>query len=161
MAEHQNGEVIRRFYEAFNRRDAELMSTCYHPEVTFADPAFPHLKGNDASDMWRMLCEAAKDLRIELRACSADEHTGRANWVAFYTFGKTGRRVVNNIQASFRFKDGRIIEHTDAFDFPKWTRMALGLAGYALGWTPFMRRKVQSQAARNLASWQKRRTSRT
>ena len=66
--------------------------------------------------MWRMLTGRATDLSVELRGHDADETTGTANWVATYTFS-TGRHVVNDINASFRFEDGLIAEHDDDFDF--------------------------------------------
>jgi ketosteroid isomerase-like protein len=125
--------------------------------VHFADPAFPDLRGADAGDMWRMLCEAGKDLRVEASDIDADDTSGRARWVARYTFSATGRPVVNDVRASFRFEQGKIVEHRDVFDFPRWARQALGLPGLALGWTGWMQRQVQARAAKGLRSFQKRR----
>lgn len=51
-------EIITQFYSAFQNLDAEGMINCYHEEVIFQDPAFGKLKGQDAKDMWRMLCES-------------------------------------------------------------------------------------------------------
>ncbi|MCU0696568.1 MAG: nuclear transport factor 2 family protein [Myxococcaceae bacterium] len=154
---HPNAELIRRFYDAFGRRDAEGMAACYADDVRFSDAAFPDLRGRDAGDMWRMLCEAGKDLRIEASDIDADDTTGRARWVAHYTFSATGRKVVNDIRASFRFQNGRIVEHRDTFDFPRWARQALGMPGLLLGWTGWMQKQVQARAAKGLASFQKKR----
>ncbi|MDX2012255.1 MAG: nuclear transport factor 2 family protein [Myxococcaceae bacterium] len=154
---HPNAELIRRFYDAFGRRDAEGMAACYADGIQFSDPAFPDLRGKDAGDMWRMLCEAGKDLRIEASEIDADDTTGRARWVAHYTFSATGRKVVNDIRASFRFQNGRIVEHRDVFDFGRWARQALGLPGLLLGWTGWMQKQVQARAAKGLASFQKKR----
>ena len=33
--------------------------------------------------------------------------------------------------------------HTDTFDLYKWTKQAMGPVGYILGWTPFMKNKIQ------------------
>jgi ketosteroid isomerase-like protein len=154
---HPNAELIRRFYDAFGRRDAEGMAACYADDVRFSDPAFPDLRGKNAGDMWRMLCEAGKDLRIEASEIDADDTTGRARWVAHYTFSATGRPVVNDIRASFRFQNGRIVEHRDVFDFGRWARQALGMPGLLLGWTGWMRGQVQARAAKGLASFQKKR----
>jgi hypothetical protein len=49
-----------------------------------------------------------------------------------------------------KFKDGLIIEHTDAFDIYKWTRQALGITGLLFGWTSFMHKKIQKQAKEGL-----------
>ena len=149
----RNRETIRRFYTAFDAGDAETMVACYAPDVHFSDPVFPDLRGEEAGDMWRMLTGRAEDLTVELASHDADEATGGANWIARYTF-RTGRTVVNDIQASFRFgEDGLITEHRDEFDLWKWTRMALGPIGVALGWTPIVQGKVRSEAAAGLREY--------
>jgi hypothetical protein len=71
-------------------------------------------------------------------------------WEAWYTFSRTGRKVHNIIDASFEFKDGKILVHQDTFDFWRWTRQALGMPGILLGWTPFMRNKVRVTARNGL-----------
>jgi ketosteroid isomerase-like protein len=148
-----NLETIRRFYAAFDAHDGEAMAACYAPDVTFSDPVFPDLHGDEAGDMWRMLTGRAEDLRVELASSAADDRTGRANWIAHYTL-RTGRKVVNDIDASFAFDDaGRITEHHDSFDLWKWTRMALGPIGVVLGWSPIVRNRVRSEAAQGLAEF--------
>ena len=103
--------------------------------------------------MWRMLTGRAEDLTVDLASHEAGERTGSANWVARYTF-RTGRKVTNDIHAEFEFDDvGLITRHTDRFDFWKWTRMALGPVGLALGWTPIVQGKVRSEAAEGLAQF--------
>lgn len=150
---HPNTQLIERFYTAFAARDAAGMAACYHADIRFSDPAFPNLRGAQAAAMWAMLLARGKDLRIQHSAVAADAHTGQAHWDAYYTFSKTGRSVVNRIDAAFRFQDGLIIEHIDTFSFPRWARQALGLPGLMLGHTRFLQRKVQAEAARGLAGW--------
>ena len=124
------------------------MEACYHDDIAFSDPAFPDLRGKMAGGMWRMLCSQAKNFELVYSGVEADDKTGRAHWQATYTFSVTGRKVVNEIDAVFEFKDGKIIKHTDTFDFYKWSKMALGTPGYLLGWTGFLKKKVQTQAAK-------------
>jgi len=143
-------QVIERFYTAFDQGDGDTMAACYAPEVRFSDPVFPDLRGPRAGMMWRMLTDTPGDLRIELLEHEADESKGSAHWVARYTFTDTGRPVVNDIQATFRFRDGLIVEHHDEFDFHRWARQALGPAGLLLGWTPVMRSAVRRKAAAKL-----------
>ncbi len=128
------------------------MARCYHPEVHFTDPAFD-LHGLRAAQMWRMLCTQGKDLQLIYSDVRADDRLGDAHWEAHYTFSKTGRRVLNKIDASFEFRDGLIVRHVDRFDFWRWSRQALGLPGLFLGWSGFLQRKVQVQAARGLAAF--------
>lgn len=146
---HPNADLLDRFYTAFARRDAEAMRACYHPEVHFRDEAFD-LRGPRAGAMWTMLCDAGADLTLTHRDIEADAASGSAHWEAHYTFGATGRPVHNVIEAAFTFEDGLIRTHTDRFDFWRWSRQALGAPGLLLGWTPWLRRKVRTEAARRL-----------
>jgi ketosteroid isomerase-like protein len=150
---HPHAALIARFYDAFQRRDAAAMAACYHRDVHFTDEVFPDLRGPQAGAMWAMLCARGKDLRVEPSAITADDAQGRARWDAWYTFSGSGRPVHNIIQAEFGFRDGLIVRHVDRFDFQRWARQALGVSGLVLGGTRFMRRKVQSTAARSLAAW--------
>ena len=150
---HPNAELITRFYTAFQKLDAETMAGCYAPDVHFSDPVFTSLHGAEASDMWRMLAARAKDFSLVFDGVEADEQTGRAHWVATYIFSQTGNTVVNDIQASFIFRDGRIVRHVDRFDLWRWARQALGFKGLLLGWTPLVSGAVRKQAAKGLAAF--------
>lgn len=143
-------QLIEHFYRSFQRRDHRAMAECYHPEATFRDGAFDLKNGTEIAAMWQMLCEAGKDLRIEFSGVEADDTGGRAHWEAWYTFSRTGRPVHNRIDASFEFRDGKIIGHRDHFSFWRWSRQALGPAGLLLGWTPFLQNKVRTTAMKGL-----------
>lgn len=122
-------ELIHRFYRAFNEHDGETMAGCYAPDAHFWDPVFGDLTGLEAGAMWRMLTGRAADLRVDLAEHATDGETGSARWVAHYTFTQTDKPVVNDVSAVFRFRGGLIVDHRDEFDFPKWARQAIGLAG--------------------------------
>ena len=140
-----NKVLIEKFYKAFQKKDALEMISCYHDEIEFSDPAFGKLKGKRAKAMWEMLCGNATDLKIEFSNIEVNEETGRANWQAWYTFGKTGRKVHNQVTASFEFMDGKIIKHSDNFNLRKWAGQALGFKGALLGWTFFFKKNLQLQ----------------
>jgi len=152
---HPNEELIEIFYTSFQKLDAEAMARCYHPDIRFSDPVFPVLSQSEAGAMWRMLCFQAKNFELTFSDVEADERRGKAHWEAHYDFSATGRRVHNKIEAEFEFQDGKIIKHTDTFDFWKWSSMALGPVGFLLGWTPLLRKKVQKQAHERLARFVK------
>ena len=143
-------ETIERFYAAFDRKDGEAMAACYAPDVRFSDPAFGELHGERAGGMWRMLTSQATDLRVELLEHAADGDQGSARWRAHYTFSQTGRPVVNDVRATFRFRDGLIAEHDDDFSFHRWSSQALGTPGKLLGWTPVLRGAVRKKARGSL-----------
>ncbi len=147
---HANETLINDFYAAFARRDAAEMAAAYADDAEFSDPVFPRLDANETRGMWRMFCERGENLEISWRDVTADDEQGRALWEARYTFGATGRRVHNRIEATFELRDGVIVRHRDRFDFYRWSRMALGPMGMALGWTPIVRNQVRTQARRQL-----------
>jgi len=156
VAAHPNAALIERFYAALARRDAPAMIACYAPDATFSDPAFPALDAAGVAAMWTMLCARGKDLAVVASDIEADAATGRAHWVATYTYSATGRRVLNRIDATFRFRDGRIVRHEDHFDLWRWLRQALGLKGTLLGWLPPVQGAMRAQAAKTLADWRTR-----
>lgn len=149
--------VIQKFYNAFTKLDAATMTSCYHDDIVFEDPAFGVLKGDRAKNMWRMLCESQKDkdFQVTYSNIKISEHKGSASWEAFYTFSKTGRKVHNIIEARFEFKEGKIIKHTDTFNLHKWSKQALGLKGFVLGKTKYFSNKLKAQTNRLLDKYEK------
>ena len=153
----ENAEVIRNFYEAFARNDAEGMVACYHDGIKFTDPAFGTLEGKYAKNMWRMLIENGKgNIKIDFSNVAAKNERGSADWVAEYVFSKTGRKVINKIHAEFEFREGKIFRHVDDFDIWTWSKQALGISGYLLGWSSFMKNKIQQNAKSALAQYTKK-----
>jgi ketosteroid isomerase-like protein len=146
-----NSQVIEKFYAAFQELDYEIMNECYSEDIIFSDPVFLTLKGDYVRGMWEMLCKNARDFSLSFSNIQLlDEEYATCNWTATYTFSATGKKVVNNVKAFMRIKDGKIIEHSDAFRLSTWISQALGWKGKLLGWTGFMKRAVQTKAKGNL-----------
>ncbi len=150
-----SAELITKFYEAFSRRDAEGMVACYADDVVFSDPVFEELRGIEAKNMWRMLCERGADLKVVFRDVTSDGTTGSAHWDADYTFSLTGRQVHNVIDATFELRDGKIVRHKDVFDLWRWAGMALGAKGKLLGWAPPVQNAIRKQGMKGLSFWTK------
>jgi uncharacterized protein len=157
MSADANRETIERFYAAFGDCNGSAMTACYAPGAHFRDPAFGDLVGEDIGAMWRMLTGRAKDLKIELHEHEAGEETGSAHWIARYTFS-TGRPVVNDIQAKFRFADGLIADHVDDFDFRKWAKQALGPSGNLVALLSPLRAKARAKALGQLEAYKREET---
>ena len=152
--ENLNQTLLNKFYTAFAAHDGRTMAACYHPDATFHDPAFGSLDAKEVCAMWQMLlARSGGKLAISFNTVWADSQNGSANWTAKYVFSKTGRNVVNHIQAEFEFRDGLIYRHRDHFDFYKWARQALGWKGILLGWSDFLKNKVRQQARQSLAAY--------
>lgn len=153
-----NEQLIQTFYTAFAKRDYKTMQQCYADNATFSDAVFTNLDGKEVRAMWEMLC-SSNSAQIEFDSVKADDRTGSANWTAHYTFSATGKKVVNNIHASFVFENGKIVQHKDRFSFYKWASQALGTPGVLLGWTPLIRNKVRETAAKNLKAFMAKKNS--
>lgn len=139
--------IIEQFYDSFKSGDAAAMIACYADEVIFTDPAFGQLKGDRAKAMWTfLLSRSESQVQIEYENVSIDQEkqSGSAQWTARYAYGSKKRPVVNHVQASFEFQDQKIIKHTDDFNLWTWSKQALGLPGLLLGWSPYMKNKIQS-----------------
>tara|TARA_R110000787_G_scaffold59922_13_gene135912 strand:- start:8107 stop:8568 length:462 start_codon:yes stop_codon:yes gene_type:complete len=148
--------IIHNFYQAFDQLDAEIMVSYYHKNVVFEDPAFGVLKGEQANNMWRMLCLSQKKNQFNVvpSNITVNENNGSAHWEVHYVFSKTGKKVHNKIDATFEFKDGKIIKHTDYFNLHNWAKQALGFKGYLIGGTSFFKRKLNAQTNRLLKKFE-------
>lgn len=155
---HPHAQLIERLYTAFRERDSKAMAACYLPDATFRDPIFD-LKGGEVADMWAMFCDRGRDLVLEFRDIHADDAHGKAHWEPRYTFSVTGRPVHNIIESRFTFRDGRIAAQVDSFSLWRWSRMALGPKGAALGWAPFVKKAIRSEARRGFEGWKSQRRS--
>ena len=134
---HANEKLIHDFYTAFKNSEPAAQAACYAPDVEFSDPVFPGLKGNRARAMWAMLGQRKADPNDRTFSnVVADDLKGSAHWEAKYAFPLNGRPVHNVIEAEFEFKGGKIVKHTDRFDFWRWSRQAFGPPGVLLGWGP-------------------------
>ncbi len=149
-----NTQLIEKFYTAFQQLDAARMNSCYSDDIVFFDPVFGLLKGEEANFMWEMLCKNASDFLLTYgNIVTLDEEYSTCDWVATYTFSKTGNKVVNKIKANMRFADGKIIEHSDAFSLHKWSKQAFGTLGVLIGWNSFFQNRIKRQAKQNLLKY--------
>ena len=157
MGAAENRATIERLYAGMGRRDGTAMASCYAPDARFTDPVFGTLVDGEPGDMWRLLMGRSADLTVELVEHDADDREGSARWVARYTFGETGRPVVNDVRSVFVFDDDGLIRvQDDDFDFWQWSRQALGTVGRLLGWTPVLRHSVRDRARGGLAAFRDR-----
>ncbi len=118
-------ELVDDFYNAFARKDGKAMAAAYADGAHFRDPVFPSLDGAQAGAMWRMLTRS-EDLTVRHEILSESGDTVTAKWIANYSAPGTGRPVENHITATIRIKDGKIVDHVDAFDMNKWVAQAFG-----------------------------------
>lgn len=148
--ENRGQDLIAKFYTCFQNKDFKGMQACYADNATFSDEVFVNLNASQVKAMWEMLCVKGKDLRLDFKNVQTNGTLGSAEWIAYYTFSASGRKVVNHVKANFVFENGKIVNHTDVFNFYKWSRQALGITGALLGWIIFFKKKVRLGAMKNL-----------
>ena len=148
--ENTNQQLIARFYTCFQNKDYKGMQACYADNARFNDEVFVNLNASQVKAMWEMLCVKGKDLKLDFKNIQTSETQGSAEWIAYYTFSGSGRKIVNHVKASFIFENGKIVKHTDAFNFYKWSRQALGITGSLLGWSGFLKKKVRQSTMKSL-----------
>lgn len=150
--ENTNRQLITKFYTCFQNKDYKGMQECYADNATFSDEVFVDLNAAQVKAMWEMLCVKGKDLKLDFKNVQSNASQASAEWIAFYTFS-TKRKVVNKIKAEFVIENGKIVKHSDTFNFYKWSRQALGMPGLLLGWTGFLKKKVRQGAMKSLADF--------
>ncbi len=148
-----NEQLLTTFYQSFQNKDYSTMQNCYADNAVFNDEVFKNLGAQQVKAMWEMLIKRGKDLQVEFKNIQSDDMKGSAEWIATYTFSKTKRKVTNCIKAAFISENNKILKHTDHFNFYKWSSQALGITGFLMGWTPFLKRKIQQAAMKGLAEY--------
>ena len=149
----QNELLIHNFYIAFLDKDFKTMQATYADNATFSDPVFQNLNATQTRGMWEMFCKRGKDMQLTFEILSIAENQIVAEWIPRYTFSATGNYVVNHITSTFIIADNKITQHTDNFNFYKWSCQALGFRGVLLGWTAFMQNKIRKTAMANLTKF--------
>jgi limonene-1,2-epoxide hydrolase len=152
-----NDELIRNFYSSFEEKDYRAMQAAYADHAVFNDPVFHNLDAEKTRAMWEMFCKRGKDLEIAFRNIHSEGNDVHVDWVAHYTFSQTGNMVINYIRSSFVVENGKIVKHTDQFDFHTWAKQALGTTGLLWGWTPFVKNMVRKNALGSLRDFMQKR----
>ncbi|MFZ9886795.1 MAG: nuclear transport factor 2 family protein [Myxococcota bacterium] len=149
-------EVVKRFFEAFARKDGEAMARSYADGARFHDPVFSSLEGPAVGAMWRMLCDKARDLEVGLLEVDGTDDKVVAHWEARYLYGREGRQVRNRVRSEFSVEDGLIVAQRDRFSLWRWAAQALGTKGLLLGWTPMVQRGIRQEADKGLQLYRRR-----
>jgi ketosteroid isomerase-like protein len=151
---HDNLKLLVKFYTGFAALKADEMNSCYDERAEFSDPIFGDLDYEKTTAMWSMLTSSAENFELKFTNVKADDDTGSVEWIATYTFSKTGHKVTNRVRSQFYFHHGRIIRQFDYFDLLQWSRQALGPTGWLFGWCTFFKRGITKGALEKLSAYQ-------
>jgi|GEM_PF-68662 len=147
------GQVVQKYFEAFQQGDWKTMSKSYAPDATFQDPIFPKgLKGNQIGAAWGDITQNIKP-KITFSDIKVDGDTVTAKWNAKYQldlplFGKNA--IDNDITATFKIKDGKIVDHKEHFDLNEYMREATGMGPFSFLMRPVVRPRLRSGALENM-----------
>lgn len=151
-----NENLIHQFYTAFQQKDYRTMQDSYADEAVFSDAVFDNLNAAQVKAMWQMLISRGSDMKLTFSDIKENGDKVTAYWEANYTFTATGKKVTNKINAEFEIKAGKIVKHTDRFNFYKWAKQAFGFGGFVLGWTSAFKEKVRQTAMKKLDDYSKK-----
>ena len=151
---------MEKLYHSFSIGDPIGMKDCYHNNSMFQDPVFGVLKGDRVGYMWEMLLSKKEaELKIIYNIIEVDDRHARVHWIATYYYGPRKRKVINNVTANFEFSEGKISRHIDDFNLWTWSKQALGISGYLLGWSSYMKEQIQNKTREFLNSFIEKRTA--
>ncbi len=143
-------EIAIKFYDAFSAANIDVLKQLYDKKLIFNDNIFVNLDYNETISMWSSLLVGNKNMSIKYEIKKYSEKYVEVEWIADYLFTSTNRNVKNIILAKMEIDQGKIINHTDNFDFYKWSQMAFGITGVLIGWTSFFKNKVRTEAYNKL-----------
>ena len=143
-------EIAIKFYDAFSVANIDVLKQLYDKKLIFNDNIFVNLDYNETISMWSSLLVGNKNMSIKYEIKKYSEKYVEVEWIADYLFTSTNRNVKNIILAKMEIDQGKIINHTDNFDFYKWSQMAFGITGVLIGWTSFFKNKVRTETYNKL-----------
>ncbi|MGB0885830.1 MAG: nuclear transport factor 2 family protein [Chitinophagales bacterium] len=148
-----NETIVKNFFEAFQKLDSKTMNSFLAKNISFDDPAFGKLNGDEVKYMWQFLTKNAKNFSLEFEIISTTKNKLEAKWTAHYTFSATGNKVVNHVNSSFTIKNDKITNHKDEFDLKKWAKQALGKAIGIFGPSFLLKKGIQAQSKQLLKKY--------
>ena len=148
-------ETVQALYESIRRGDPTAATACYCDDAAYRDIAFD-LKGKgDIAAMWRLVC--SRGVKVTYRDIRAEGPEVKGHWAFDYHFSKTGRHVINSIDSTFTFRDGKILVHRDDASRWRWAQQALGFPGdVVVTVLPFL---FRAQAKKELEEFNKAETA--
>ncbi|AVN60196.1 ketosteroid isomerase [Mesoplasma entomophilum] len=139
--------ILRKFYEAFTKGDFKKMNSLYDDSIVFNDPIFKNLNNKQVTNMWKSLLSNKKESKFEVSYEIIKENKDIfVRWTATYLFGPKKRKVTNVVDSKMEVVNGKIVKHTDSFNFKKWAKQSIGGPAYIFGNQKWFKNKVSKAA---------------
>ncbi|PRP78981.1 hypothetical protein PROFUN_11446 [Planoprotostelium fungivorum] len=176
----QYHQLLEQFFTAFAAgKHHEMVALTDETQVELSDPIYECLKGPEVAGLWRYW-STRPGFHLTCDDVSVEEHdiTVRKNplfggynrrkdttaqvttklvGVAIFdlSYLEKDKKLSNHIEASFEFKDGKIISIAHKFDPWTWASQTQGLSGSILGWTGTVQAQSQAAALKELHDFMK------
>ncbi|ATZ20707.1 nuclear transport factor 2 family protein [Mesoplasma coleopterae] len=139
--------VLKEFYEAFTKGNSKKMNSLYDQSIIFNDPIFKDLNNKQVTNMWKSLLSNKKESKFEVSYEIIKENEDIfVRWTATYLFGPKKRKVTNVVDSKMEVVNGKIVKHTDSFNFKKWAKQSIGGPAYIFGNQKWFKNKVSKAA---------------
>lgn len=140
------------------------MSSFWHPDFTFSDPAFPNLTGARAKAMFHMFITNRETSKMKVTITSpaaavagGPADTYSASYNCDYLFGESSVPVHNEINCVIELKDGKVWKQSDDFHLGNWAKQSLGsVMRHTLGISGILGMVVRKKATERLDFWCKK-----
>jgi hypothetical protein len=107
-------DLIRRYFDAFNRHDLDAVIACFHSQPVVVDAEGRRHEGVDAvRRLYRFQFSLAADGRCDLRSCVGYDGRGMAESLYHGTLDRDGSAIKALGAEVFEFADERIKEIRD------------------------------------------------
>eukprot|EP01117_Protostelium_nocturnum_P003508 TRINITY_DN1457_c0_g1_i1.p1 TRINITY_DN1457_c0_g1~~TRINITY_DN1457_c0_g1_i1.p1 ORF type:complete len:189 (-),score=47.62 TRINITY_DN1457_c0_g1_i1:146-712(-) len=175
-------QLLQQFFDHWSEKNvAEMEKIVDVSNLRLSDPLYDQLKSDEIISLWKFYCSRPQ-FNLECKDVSIEEHdvvvrtnplfggfnskakvatpqmTTKLIGVAEYTISyqdAEGRLLTNDVNASFEFKNKKIVEITNKFDLWTWAKQTQGVSGSLLGWTSTAQATCCANAAKELEEFTK------
>lgn len=124
-------DVVRRFYDAFEKGDFATLESLYAPNVHWQDTIFNYDGRENVMGVWRFEVDPKKGGKITYKILSSEGDKVVVSWSDDYSF--FGNPVNHAITATLTVKDGQIVDHREDYSWDEWAKQAFAFKNLDLG----------------------------
>jgi len=135
--------LLVKYLQAIKEQDLKTISSCFHEEAEFYEPAYGKLTGPKIAAWWTFFFAQAKEFHSEFDSLKVNGDKATVHSEHWYYWNATGAGVHNLVESEFDFKDGKIFRQIDNYNLNAWAFQAL--ESKFMGWTNKSREAEQER----------------